>query len=211
MRTRFWLAGGVAILISALGASAQQSQPSQDQPAQSSQPAASQQPPDQKSQTGAAPQQQETSLADAARKSRADKKTESKPAKVFTNDNLPAAGGVNVVGDENAEPAASAEADAGANSGNDEKAWRDRFASARAKLQRDQADLDVMQRELGKLEVQYYPDPVKQMQQSVTNSDIIDKRNKIEQKKAGVAADQQAISDLEDQLHKSGGDSGWAR
>ena len=90
--------------------------------------------------------------------------------------------------------------------------WRDRFAAARGKLQRDQADLDLMQRELGKLDVQYYPnDPTKQLMQSVTMSDINDKRAKIVQKQQQIAQDQAAISDLEDQLRKSGGDPGWAR
>jgi hypothetical protein len=78
-------------------------------------------------------------------------------------------------------------------------------------LSRDQADLDVMQRELGKLSVQYYPDPNKQLMQSITNEDLIKQRAKIDAKKADVAADQQALSDLEDSLRKAGGDPGWAR
>jgi hypothetical protein len=47
--------------------------------------------------------------------------------------------------------------------------------------------------------------------QSVTMSDINDKRAKIVQKQQQIAQDQAAISDLEDQLRKSGGDPGWAR
>ena len=68
-----------------------------------------------------------------------------------------------------------------------------------------------MQRELGVLDLQNYSDPMKGMQQGLTRSDINEKTAKIEAKKKQIAADQQAISDAEDQLRKSGGDSGWAR
>ena len=52
---------------------------------------------------------------------------------------------------------------------------------------------------------------MKGMQQGLTRSDINEKTAKIEAKKKQIAADQQAISDAEDELRKSGGDSGWAR
>jgi hypothetical protein len=69
-----------------------------------------------------------------------------------------------------------------------------------------------MQRELGKLDVQYYPnDPTKQLMQSVTMSDINDKRAKIADKQQKIRQDEGDISVLEDQLRKSGGDPGWAR
>jgi hypothetical protein len=198
MRTRFWTTGSTIFLLAALGASAQQSQPTQTQT-----------PPDAKAQVVTVTTPPAPSIADAARKAREQKKSEPKAAKVFTNDNIPAEGGINVVGDATA-PAPGGAAPAPA--ANDEKMWRDRFAAARGKLQRDQADLDVMQRELGKLDVQYYPnDPTKQLMQSVTMSDINDKRAKIVQKQQQIAQDQAAISDLEDQLRKSGGDPGWAR
>lgn len=196
MRTRFWFTSSVIFLLGAMGASAQQSQPAQSQT------------PDQKAQVVTATSPPVPSIADAARKAREQKKSDPKSAMVFTNDNIPAAGGINVVGDATA-PAPGSAAPAAANG---EKMWRDRFAAARGKLQRDQADLDVMQRELGKLDVQYYPnDPTKQLMQSVTFGDINDKRAKIAQKQQQVTQDQAAISDLEDQLRKSGGDPGWAR
>jgi len=68
-----------------------------------------------------------------------------------------------------------------------------------------------MQRELGVLDVQYYNDPVKGMQQGYSRSDINEKTDKIESKKQAIAADQQAIADAEDELQKAGGDPGWAR
>jgi hypothetical protein len=162
-------------------------------------------------------------LAEAARKAREQKKDQPKPARVFDNDNLPTQGGISAVG--TAPPAESAEggeaaaeggagaapAKAAAPSGSDEKAWREKFAKLRKKLEQDQADLDIMQRELGVLDVQYYNDPMKAMQQGYTRSDIDEKTAKIEAKKKQIEADQQAISDEEDELRSAGGDPGWAR
>jgi hypothetical protein len=157
----------------------------------------------------------QSSLADAARKSREQKKSE-KPAKVFTNDNIPTSGGISVAGAQPAgkEGAASADTTASASgnpSGKDEKAWRDKFAKLRQKLQMDQENLDVMQRELGVISMQYYPDPNKAMQQQLSRDDINKKTSDIDNKKKDVANDEQAISDAEDDLRKAGGDPGWAR
>lgn len=167
---------------------------------------------------------QHESLADAARKAREEKKEAAKAAKVFTNDNLPATGGISSVGPAPVEekptpaapgaaPAAAAAAPGGAAapSKDDEKAWREKFAALHQKLDQDQADLDVMQRELGVLSLQNYDDPVKAMQQQMTREDINKKTADIEAKKKAVAADKQAIADAEDELRKSGGNPGWAR
>lgn len=208
MRRFCWLAALAAIFLVPASGWGQQQAPAQQTPPPS--------PQAQSQSTTQAPSQQE-SLADAARRAREQKKETAKPAKVFTNDNLPAQGGINTVGSESAE-GAGGEAAAGeekpaktAAGANDEKSWREKFAALRAKLEKDKADLDVLQRELGVLDVQYYPDPVKGMQQSVTRSDINDATAKIEAKKKDIDADQQAISDAEDALRKSGGDPGWAR
>ena len=61
------------------------------------------------------------------------------------------------------------------------------------------------------LDLQYYNDPVKAMQQGLTRGDINEKTAKIDGKQKEIDADQQAISDAEDELRKAGGDSGWAR
>jgi hypothetical protein len=164
------------------------------------------------SSTTSAPQQE--SIADAARKAREAKKDAPKPAKVFDNDNLPASGGISTVG--GAKPAkdgdaATADATGTAKPAAGEKAWREKFAGLRAKLARDQADLDVMQRELGVLNVQNYSDPVKAMQQDLTRGDINKKTSDIDAMQKKIQADQQAIDDATDELRKSGGDSGWAR
>jgi hypothetical protein len=157
-----------------------------------------------------APQQE--SLADAARKTREAKKDATKPAKVFTNENLPGEGGISTVGTAAAPKDGDAKTtDATAAPANGEKAWRDKFAALRAKLARDQQDLSVMQRELGVLNIQYYDDPVKAMQQELTRGDINKKTADIDAKTEAVKADQQAIDDAEDTMRKAGGDSGWAR
>jgi hypothetical protein len=205
MRRAFWLAATAAtLLFPAAGLCQQQDQQSSASAAQ-------------------APAKQEDSLAAAARRAREQKKEDaSKPAKVFDNDNIPSKGGISMVG--SASPAAAenpagptdatgaATAAGGTKSaGGDEKSWRKKFAELRHKLEADQQELDIMQRELGVLDIQNYSDPNKGLQQSLTRSDINDKTAKIEAKKKQIAADQQAISDAEDQLRKSGGDSGWAR
>ena len=196
MRKRILVAPSAILLLAAYGAAAQQSQsaPPENPPAQS---------------------QPTPSLADAARKSREAKKPETKTSKVFTNDNLPSSAEVNVVGAESAADNTGAPAVANAKKpslAQEEQAWRGRFTAARAKLDRDQATLDILQREMSNLQLNYYPnDPMKQLQQSVTRSDIISQQNKIEKKQADVAADKAALSDLEDALRHAGGDPGWAR
>ena len=141
--------------------------------------------------------------------------------RVFDNDNIPKTGGISAVG---SEPSADASKNAGSDqasngasggsalpSGRDEKAWRQKFADLRKKLDQDQEDLDLSQRELGVDDVQFYTDPVKGMQQGLTRSDINDKTAKIDDLKKKVEADKQAIDDAEQQLRAAGGDIGWSR
>jgi hypothetical protein len=170
-------------------------------------------------QASAAGAQQE-SLAEAARKAREQKKEAPKTVKTFTNDNLPTEGGISTVGENasaasttasNGGSAAAAGKGAAAQSPKDEKAWRERLQGLRHKLEQDQANLEVMQRELAQLNIQYYGDPNQQLQQEFTRSDINNKTADIDKMQAQVDADKQAIADAEDELRKSGGDPGWAR
>lgn len=157
------------------------------------------------------------SLGEAARRAREQKKEAGKPARTFNNDNIPAAGGISTVGEKAEAPAEGAAADGSApaaeNKGaaGDEQAWRARFAKLRETLAADQHDLEVMQRELSVLDVVNYPDPQKTLQQETTRGDINKKTADIEKQKKKIEADQQAIADAQDDLRKSGGDSGWAR
>jgi hypothetical protein len=153
----------------------------------------------------------EDPLAAAARKAKEQKSQNTKPAKVFTNDNLPTTG-ISTVG----APASSGSPDSSSStspapSGQGEKYWRDKFASLNKKLEQDQAELDVMQRELGQLNLQNYSDPVQAMQQGYSRSDIQKKTDDIGAKQKEIDADKQAIDDAQDDLRKAGGDPGWAR
>jgi hypothetical protein len=161
-------------------------------------------------------------LAEAARKARERKKEERKAPQVFTNDNLPTSGGISTVGEAPAPaatPAAPGSATPGgkkpgtpaASSGSDEAKWRETFATLRHKLEQDQQNLDLAQRELGTLNTQFYGDPNKQLQQQLTRSDIDKKTAEIDKAKDQVAADQKAIDDAQDDLRASGGDPGWGR
>lgn len=221
MRMILWV-GAAAILL--VPASAQCQQQGQSQAEQSSTTTQA----NSTTQTSTAAQSQpanapQDALAAAARRARAEKKEAPKPAKVFTNDNIPSEGGISAVGGaeavsgENAaapgdaQAAAAAPAAGGYPPGNDEKAWRAVFARLRHKLDQDNADLAVSQRELGVLSTQYYSDPTKAMMQQLTRSDINAKTARIDEKKKAIDADNQAISDAEDALRQAGGDSGWAR
>lgn len=173
-------------------------------------------------QTSASAPAQEDPLAEAARKAREQKKEEHRTPRVFTNDNLPTSGGISTIGQEPAStpaPAAPGSAAPGdkkpatpaAAPVSDEAKWREKFATLRHKLEQDQHNLDLSQRELGTLNTQFYSDPNKELQQQLTRDDIDKKTAEIDKAKAQVDADQQAISDAEADLRKSGGDPGWAR
>ena len=174
------------------------------------------------SQAQSSPAPPQDSLAEAARKTRERKKEAPKSAKTFTNDNLPTEGGISTVGESSGAPSTATSTTAAAPSGekaapgekakpSDEKTWRARFQALRRKLDQDQANLEVMQRELAQLNIQYYDDPNKGLQQQYTRSDINSKTSNIDKMQAQIDADKQAISDAEDELRKSGGDPGWAR
>lgn len=203
MRKGIWLAA-IAMLF-ALPQRAVAQQGSQSAPPQSAAKTQAQGP----GQTAAKPDP----LVEAARKNREAQKTAPKAATVFTNDNIPTTpGAVSVVGNES--PAGGENATSGkasATTSNGEAAWRKKFADARHKLQQDQQELSILQRESGQLQVQYYPDPTKALMQSVNRSDIAKKAQAIADKQKQIDADRQAISNLEDELRKAGGDPGWAR
>ena len=210
MRRALWLAAIAAIAAFAPSSYCQQQEPVKQASPDSTPPqSAAQAPP----QAASAPQE---SLAEAARRAREQKKDTAKQAKVITNDNIPKEGGISAVGEEPpaAENAENAPADAGKSdksAKSDEEKWRTRFEKLHHKLEQDEADLEVMQRELGVLNLQYYNDPVKAMQQELTRSDINQKTAKIAAKQKEIEGDKQAISDAEDELRQSGGDPGWAR
>ena len=210
MRRALWLAAIAAIAAFAPSSYCQQQEPAKQASADSAASQSASQAPAQAASTS------QESLAEAARRAREQKKDTPKQAKVVTNDNIPKEGGISAVGEEPpaAENAENAPTDAGKSdksAKSDEEKWRARFEKLHHKLEQDQADLDVMQRELGVLDLQYYNDPVKAMQQGLTRSDINEKTAKIAAKQKEIDADKQAISDAEDEVRQAGGDPGWAR
>jgi len=212
MHKTLWLAAVAAILALPVTSYCQQQDASKSQPDSSSSQNSA---PASQSKQQATPAQKE-SLGDAARRVREQKKETVQQPKVFTNDNIPRQGDISAVGPqpeaaENADGAAAGNGKSDKGSSNDEKTWRTRFEKLHHKLEQDQANLDVMQRELGVLDLQYYNDPAKGMQQGLTRSDINEKTAKIAAKQKEIDADKQAISDAEDELRNSGGDPGWAR
>jgi hypothetical protein len=167
-------------------------------------------------------------VADAARKSRERKKETAKPKKVFTNEDLGElksnsvstvgqdgrAAGKAAEGDKNQgekpkeQPnGASGTADAGREQ---EKIWRQRFQQAYARLAQLEKEMDILQREDNKAQLQYYPDPQKALAEGYTRKDINDKTARTAAKKQEIDQQKQHISDLEDDLRKAGGDPGWA-
>ena len=164
-------------------------------------------------------------VADAARKAREQKKNAPKPKKVLTDDDIaPKTAGT-------AQPAATpadtttletppaavkpelalAQDAAQKEDPNSEKAWRKRFAVQRKKIADAEQELEVLQRESEKAGVQYYSDPQKAMNEQFTRKEINEKNEKIAAKQKEIAALRQQLSDMEDEVRRSGGDPGWAR
>jgi hypothetical protein len=168
-------------------------------------------------------QQDQESVADAARKAQAEKKTAPKAKMTIDNDNLGTLTGVvNVVGQEPAPPedqskkaAADEKTPKTVAPGEkppvkDESYWRDRFAAANKKLTDDEHELDITQREFNLKQEQFYTDPMAALKQEYSRQDLNDSKAKIDEKTAAVAQDKTDISNLEDELRQAGGDPGWA-
>jgi chromosome segregation ATPase len=164
-------------------------------------------------------QQADDDVAAAARKAKAQKQSAPKPKKIVTNDDLPSVSQSSAVPSSKTEGAASAAptdqaADKLAVPGDDKNSeayWRKRFAKANDKLAQAEKELDLLQRELSKDQVQYYNDPQKALMQQNSRQDINDKTAKIDAKKKEIESLKQQLSDMEEELRKTGGDPGWAR
>ena len=171
-------------------------------------------------------------VADAARRAREARKDAPKPKRVITDDDLKTSGPRSDVAPASAPVDAtratttaagqaaggSAKAREAARTGEEpkedpdsEKAWRARFKDAHDKIAKAEKELDILGRELEKAQVEYYPDPQKAMTQQNSRGDIKEKQAKIDAKKKELDQLRQALSDLEDDLRKSGGNPGWAR
>lgn len=160
-------------------------------------------------------------VAAAARKAREQQKNAPKPKKVITNDDIPSASAnahdsgtaTTKTGDqqESAQASDQAAKDIAQEDPKSEVYWRKRFKVTHDKLAQAEKELDVLQREFDKDQVQYYPDPQKALMQQYNRSDINEKAAKIDAKQKEIESLNQQLSDMEDDLRKAGGDPGWAR
>jgi hypothetical protein len=165
-------------------------------------------------------QTSQPSLAEAARKARAQQKSEPKSAKVFTDDDVAnLKGQISVVGsaptppptaDATAAASGPAKDKAAAAPANGEAYWRKKFADARRKLADDSKEEDVLQREYNLKQTQFYTNPNVALREQYSRKDLDDTQAEITAKKQDVDKDNQALSDLQDQLRTSGGQPGWA-
>lgn len=155
------------------------------------------------------------SLGNLARQVKAEKAKEPKPAKVFTNENIPKAATETIAGESPTakKPGDEGAPDASAKTGgaHDEKYYRTHLSELQTKLDMHKRELDVLQQKLSQNQVQYYPDPTKTLMQEYTRSDINKLTADIDAKKQQIADDEKAIDDLGNQLRHEGGDPAWLR
>jgi len=160
-------------------------------------------------------------VADAARRAREAKQTAPKPRKVYTDDDVsrpkPAPAATSTTGEstrDSSKAAAGTSSKTPTSADQDAKAeadWRKRFKEQRENIARAEKELDILQRENQKDQIQYYSDPQKAMTEQYTRKDINEKDAKIAAKHKEIEQLKQGLSDLEEALRKAGGDSGWAR
>jgi chromosome segregation ATPase len=167
-------------------------------------------------------------VADAARKAREQKKSAPKAKKVFTDDDVATkpvatetrsssstatdpAGATPPVAEPGSQDATSTKDGDSKEEPNSEAYWRKRFAAQRRKIAVAEEELNVLQREAEKADVQYYSDPQKALNEQLTRNEINGKNEKIAAKKKEIADLKQQFSDMEDEVRRTGGDPGWAR
>jgi DNA repair exonuclease SbcCD ATPase subunit len=157
------------------------------------------------------------SLGDVAKKEEQRRKTVKSSGKVYTNDQLkadptPSVPATSATGTTPA-PAASTPAPAPSDDSTekgDEKNWRKRIADARDALQRSQAFADALQSQLNALTTDFVnrDDPIQRQQ-------IANKRDaalaELERVKKEVAAQNKAITDIQEQARRAGVPAGWVR
>lgn len=152
------------------------------------------------------------SLGQLARQVKAQKAKDTKPAKVFTNDNLEASAPLSTSTEKAAEvPAPPAATSSAPPAPHHEEYFRAQMSKLKGQLETNQRELDVLQQKLGQNQMQYYDDPNKSLQQQYSREDVNKLTDEINAKKEEVANDNKAIDDLRDQLRHEGGDPAWLR
>lgn len=157
-----------------------------------------------------APRQEESaaspSLGELARQQRAaQSQVSGKTVRAYTNDNVPGSGDLTIQVSREDQNAAKANSKPGALQGKPEE-YGARAQKLSNRLETHQRELEVLQQELGENEVQYYSNPSQAVQQQYSREDINGVRTAIDRKQQQVDEDRQAISDLEDEVRREGGD-----
>ncbi|HEV2425970.1 MAG TPA: hypothetical protein VGZ29_14165 [Terriglobia bacterium] len=128
--------------------------------------------------------------------------------KVYTNDNLPTAGGLTILA--SPEGAAEANGSSGAPKGKrGEEYYGERAQQLRSRLEIHKLQIEVLQQELSEIQIQYYSSVTQALQHKYSQQDINGLRAAIDAKLQQVDTDQSLLSDLEDQLRREGGDPQW--
>ncbi len=163
------------------------------------------------------------SLGDYARQQRAMKPPAPRGVKEYTNDNLPTSGGLSTSGASGpaASDSASASTSAGAVRSKADSAtekdmaklealWRDKIGKQKAEIAQLQRELDVATKERNLMVADYYRRPAENLQRSQTFAEN-DKKNQAELdgKKQAVAAAQQKLDDMREELRKAGLPNSW--
>jgi len=180
------------------------------------------------------------SLADLARKLKAERAKSQEKPKVITNDDLAAS--PHSPGQSTASPAKPAETSKETKPGESpaqekpgkeatkespkatlalsseephgEEYFRDRMSALQNRLEIHQRELSVLEQKLGQNQMMYYPNPNQGLLQEsgpTAMSDVHNLGDEITKKKAEIAADQEAMENLQEQLRREGGEPGWLR
>ena len=165
------------------------------------------------------------SLAELARQQRARKGQTGKAVKVFTNDQIsrpsssrtatPAAGEQEPEGEEQMDAADTTEAGTVESAREEraqlEKEYREKFVQLREELSYEERKLDVMQRELNLLQIQFYSDPNVALREQHERGEINQRMQDLETQKAAVEQKKAAITAMEEELRREGLPVGWSR
>ena len=182
-------------------------------------------PPEKSVQDGTAmPAGTDDSVAEAARRNKEQALAQKTPPRLYTNADIDALGGTIGTPDngpearqsepersQQVEPQSSQPESRIAGRDAEEKFWRKRFADLRRDIEDTEKEIDILQRELGVASVQYYPQPIVALREQYSREEINGKIGMITEKRLELGILRQQLSDLEDQLRRSGGPAGWSR
>jgi hypothetical protein len=97
------------------------------------------------------------------------------------------------------------------NNGHDEKYWRERFDKARADLKSAEDPVRLLDNNVKGLNTAFLTRSDIYNKENALGQEISDDQKELEDARNQVEQARQKISDLEDELHRTGGPAGWAR